>query len=142
MTNVMLDGGKEIDLLAIDPYSLDKYHIEVRVATGQGFRIRSIDTQTSSGRKHKVGLDTLNEIKFSPSAVVNFCSNLYGGDKYKRVLVVWEVKELAVIEQAKKIYGIEIWRMPDIMKELMTSIGTKGYRDDILRSVQLLSFST
>lgn len=38
MTNVMLGGGKEIDLLALDPRSGEKYHIEVRVAIGRGFR--------------------------------------------------------------------------------------------------------
>lgn len=46
MTNIMLEGGKEIDLLAFDPRSGDKYHIEVRVAIGRGFRIRLVDTQT------------------------------------------------------------------------------------------------
>jgi hypothetical protein len=44
MTNVMLEGGKEIDLLAVDPVSGENYHIEVRVAIGRGFRLRLIDT--------------------------------------------------------------------------------------------------
>ena len=69
MTNLMLDGGKEVDLLAFDPHSGEKYRIEVRVATGRGFRIKLLDTQTHDGRKHKRGMDTLNEIKFSPSKV-------------------------------------------------------------------------
>lgn len=33
MTNVMLGGGKEIDLLAFNPVSGEKFHIEVRIAT-------------------------------------------------------------------------------------------------------------
>ncbi|HZK56346.1 MAG TPA: hypothetical protein VFC84_19490 [Desulfosporosinus sp.] len=92
MTNVMLEGGKEIDLLALDPRSGDKYHIEVRVAIGRGFRIRLIDSQTKDGRKHKRGLDTLNQIKFSPPAVVDGCREFFGCEEYKRVLVVWDVR--------------------------------------------------
>jgi hypothetical protein len=139
MTNVMLEGGKEIDLLALDPRSGDKYHIEVRVAIGRGFRIRLKDTQTKDGRKHKRGLDTLNEIKFSPPAVVNGCREIFGCGDYKRVLVVWDVQESNVIDQAKKLYEIEVWRISDIIAELIREVGTKAYRDDILRTVQLIS---
>jgi hypothetical protein len=117
----------------------DKYHIEVRVAIGRGFRIRLVDTQTKSGRKHKRGLDTLNEIKFSPLAVVNGCRQIFGCDQYKRVLVVWGVQEPNVMEQAKKLYGIEVWRISDIITELIREVGTKAYRDDVLRTVQLIS---
>ncbi|HKM60030.1 MAG TPA: hypothetical protein VJY36_04075 [Candidatus Bathyarchaeia archaeon] len=141
MTNVMLEGGKEIDLLALDPRSGDKYHIEVRVAIGRGFRIRLVDTQTKSGRKHKRVLDTLNEIKFSPPAVVNGCREIFGCGEYKRVLVVWDVQEPDVIEHAKKLYGIEVWRISDIITELINEVGTKAYRDDVLRTVQLISMS-
>lgn len=37
MTNVMLEGGKEIDLLAVNPISGEKFHIEVRVTIAKGF---------------------------------------------------------------------------------------------------------
>ena len=56
MTNVMLKGGKEIDLLAVNPISGEKYHIEVRVTIDKGFRIRLKDTQTKDGSKHRRGL--------------------------------------------------------------------------------------
>jgi hypothetical protein len=52
MTNVMLEGGKEIDLLAVNPISGARYHIEVRVAIGRGFWLRLIDSQTKNGHKH------------------------------------------------------------------------------------------
>jgi hypothetical protein len=139
MTNVMLDGGKEIDLLALDPCSGNKYHIEVRVAISRGFRIRLVDTQTKSGIKHKRGLDTLNEIKFSPPAVVNSCREIFGCDNYKRVLVVWDVQEPNVIKLAKDLYGIEVWRISDLINDLINEVDTKAYRDDILRTVQLIS---
>ena len=139
MTNVMLEGGKEIDLLAVNPISGTKYHIEVRVAIGRGFRLRLIDTQTKNGRKHRRGMDTLNEIKFSHPTVVKAVAEIFGGSEYGRVLVVWDVEDVSVIKQAKSLYGIEVWKMSDILSELMREVKTKAYRDDVLRTLQLIS---
>ena len=139
MTNVMLEGGKEIDLLAVNPISGEKFHIEVRVAIGRGFRLRMIDTQTKSGRKHRRGMDTLNAIKFSHPTVVNAIKEIFGSSEYKRVLVVWDVEEKSVIEKAKSLYEIEVWKISDIIDELVREVKTKAYRDDVLRTVQLMS---
>jgi hypothetical protein len=138
MTNVMLEGGKEIDLLAVNPISGTKYHIEVRVATGKGFRLRLIDTQTKNGRKHRRGMDTLNEIKFSHPTVVKAATEIFGGE-YEKVLVVWDVEEKNVVEQAKSLYGIEVWKMSEIISQLTQVVNTKSYRDDVLRTIQLIS---
>ena len=135
----MLEGGKEIDLLAFDPISKEKFHIEVRIATGKGFRLRLVDTQTKNGRKHRRGLDTLNEIKFSHPTVVNAVKEIFGSNEYKKVLVVWDVEEESVIEKAKSLYGIDVWKMSDIMGELIGEVKTKAYRDDVLRTIQLIS---
>ncbi len=139
MTNIMLEGGKEIDLLAVNPISGEKFHIEVRVATGRGFRLRLIDTQTKSGRKHRRGLDTLNEIKFAHPTVVSAVREIFGGGEYRKVLVVWDIEDRSVIEHAKSLYDIEIWKISDIMSELIREVGTKSYRDDVLRTIQLIS---
>jgi uncharacterized Zn finger protein len=139
MTNIMLEGGKEIDLLAFDPISKEKYHIEVRVATGRGFRLRLVDTQTKSGRKHRRGLDTLDEIKFAHPTVVNAVKEIFGSSEYRKVLVVWDVEDSGVIEQAKSLYNIEIWKISNIMGELIQEVKTKPYRNDVLRTIQLIS---
>lgn len=140
MTNVMLEGGKEIDLLAVNPISGEKYHVEVRVTIDKGFRIRLKDTQTKDGRKHRRGLDTLNSIKFKP--VAKAAEGIFGTDKYKRVLVVWEVEDESVIEQARrKPYEIKIWKLPVLLSELVKEVKTRGYRDDVLRTIQLISIS-
>ena len=141
MTNVMLEGGKEIDLLAVNPISAEKYHIEVRVAIGKGFRLRLIDTQTKNGRKHRRGMDTLNEIKFSHPTVVKAVTEILGTSHYRKVLVVWDVEDGSVIEQAKSLYNIEIWKISNIMSELIREVKTKAYRDDVLRTIQLISRS-
>jgi len=138
MTNVMLEGGKEIDLLAVNPISGEKYHVEVRVTIERGFRIRMIDTQTKMGRKHRRGLDTLNAIKFKP--VEGAVTEIFGSSEYKKVLVVWDVEDSSVIEQAKRHpYNIEIWKMADLMNQLMREVKTKPYRNDVLRTIQLIS---
>jgi hypothetical protein len=49
MTNIMLEGGKEIDLLASNPITREKYHIEVRVATGKGFRLSLLTLKQRTG---------------------------------------------------------------------------------------------
>ncbi len=141
MTNVMLEGGKEIDLLAVNPVSGEKFHIEVRVSIAKAFRIRLIDSQTKSGRKHKRGLDTLNEIKFAPLTVVSAIKEVFGGGDYKKVLVVWAVQDESVIEQAKNVYGIEVWKMSEIISALIQEVKTKAYRDDVLRTIQLISMT-
>lgn len=139
MTNVMLEGGKEIDLLAVNPISAEKYHIEVRVAIGKGFRLRLVDTQTKNGRKHRRGMDTLNEIKFSHPTVARAVTEIFGNSEYRKVLVVWDVEEESVLEQAKSLYDIEVWKISDIMSELIREVKTKAYRDDVLRTLQLIS---
>jgi len=139
MTNVMLEGGKEIDLLAVNPISGAKYHIEVRVAIGKGFRVRLIDTQTKNGRKHRRGMDTLNEIKFSHPTVVSAVTEIFGSVEYRKVLVVWDVEDESIVERARSLYDIEIWKMSDILSELIREVKTQAYRDDVLRTIQLIS---
>lgn len=139
MTNVVLSGGKEIDLLAFNPITNEKFHIEVRIATGRGFRLRVKDTQTKSGRKHRRGLDTLSEIKFMHPTVVNAVTEIFGCGEYKKVLVVWDVQDSSVIEQAKSIYNIDVWKISNIISELMREVKSRAYRDDILRTIQLIS---
>jgi len=138
MTNIMLEGGKEIDILAYNPQSQEKYHIEVRVATGRGFRLRLIDTQTKKGRKHRRGLDTLNEIKFSHPIVMEAVKEIFGGE-YRKVLVVWDVEDSTVIEQAKSHYDVEVWKISNVMSELMRELKSRPYRNDVLRTIQLIS---
>jgi hypothetical protein len=138
MTNVMLDEGKEIDLLGVNPRTNEKYHVEVRVSIAKAFRIRLIDTQTKDGRKHKRGLDTLNEIKYQPVTVVNAINEIFGTTEYNKVLVVWDVESEELLEESKNRYSIAIWKMGDILDELTKGVKTRAYRDDVLRTVQLI----
>jgi hypothetical protein len=55
------------------------------------------------------------------------------------VLVVWDVEDSRVIEQARNIYNIDVWKMADLMNQLMREVKTKPYRNDVLRTIQLIS---
>jgi len=86
-------------------------------------------------------MDTLNEIKFSHPTVVKAVTEILGTSHYRKVLVVWDVEDGSVIEQAKSLYNIEIWKISNIMSELIREVKTKAYRDDVLRTIQLISRS-
>lgn len=138
MSNIRLSGGKEIDLLALHPKTGDMYHIEVGVTISPGFKLRQIDTQTSDGRKHRRGLDTIFIRKFQHPIVVDKIVEIFGKRSYQRVLVVGAVEDNNVIESGRDQYGLEIWLIGDLLNSLRQVLGTKGYRDEILRTLQLL----
>jgi len=56
--------------------------------------------------------------------------------------VVWAVEDEKLIEEAKKLYDIEIWKMPDILSAMAREVKTRAYRDDVLRTIQLISMGT
>jgi len=74
-----------------------------------------------------------------PPTVVRLIREIFGSGEYRKVLLVWEVEDKSVIEQAKKIYGIEIWKMSSVLNKLIREVGTKAFRDDVLRTIQLIS---
>jgi hypothetical protein len=140
MTNIILKRNKEIDILAFNPNTGERLQIEVRICI-RGFRLRMIDTQTKKGQEHRRGMDTLYEKKFTDPVIVNAITDFFGGEKYQKVLVVWETEGSDVIEKTKSLYGIDIWKMPDILKSLSEEVKTKAYRDKVRRTIQLLYLS-
>ena len=64
---------------------------------------------------------------------------IFGNKEYKKVLVVWAVEQESIIEKTKNLYEIEVWKMSDVIGELIREVKTKAYRDDVLRTVRLIS---
>lgn len=81
----------------------------------------------------------MNKIKFAHPTVANAVKEIFGSNEYRRVLVVWDVEDAQVIEQARSRYRIEVWRIEDLMNQLALEVKTKPYRDDVLRTIQLIS---
>jgi hypothetical protein len=140
MTNIVLGGkrNREIDLLAFNPLSGERFHIEARVVTRGVVRIKDISTRRGSQR---LGLDTLND-KFENSDVKSKVNQIFSSGEYRKVLVVWKVKNTEVINYARDVYNIEVWKISDILSQLMLEVKTKSYRDIALRTIQLIQLSS
>jgi len=122
-----------------DKLGVTKWHKEWFLRDRRRFRLRLIDTKTKNGRKHKRGVDALNVIKISHPTVTQGIRNILGNVEYRKMLVVRDVEDCCVIEKAKSVYGIEIWKMSGIIDELMGEVKSRPHRDDVLRTLQLVS---
>lgn len=116
-----------------------KYHVEARIGTSPSFKIREKDTYTSKGKPHKIGLDYFAKEKFDHTSVKNKISEILGTNSYRKVLVVWNVKDMSLLDIAPKKYGFEIWFIDDLINELLVKGNLKGSRDDVLRVIELIS---
>jgi len=139
MTNIKCKGGKEIDLLAINPKTGRKYHVEARVGTSPSFKIKEKDTYTSKGRAHKIGLDYFKEEKFEHPIVTQKIHEIFGKSSYDKILVVWDVEDLSLREIAKTKYDFDLWFMDELLNDMINSGIIKGSRDDILRVIEFIS---
>jgi hypothetical protein len=140
MTNIRCKGGKEIDLLAMNPITGEKHHIESRVSTT--FRLREKATKKENGTSHKDGLDYFKKEKFDHEMVIARIKELFGDLNYNRVLVVHGTEEPtdSFIQKAFQKFGIHVLLMKDIIADLTEEVKIKGSRDDIMRFVELIAF--
>jgi len=136
MTNVRCRCSKEIDLLAVNPKTGEKYHVESRVGTPRGFKIREKDTHTSKGRPHKIGLDYFHKEKFEHAIVKEKIHEFFGDSEYHKWLVVWHVQNKGIIGRALQEYDIEIYWLHELINNLRNQRLTSGSRDDVLRLIE------
>jgi len=92
MSNIKCEGNKEIDLLAINPKTFERYHVEARVTTS--FKLRSEATHVKSGtwkgRSHRNGIDSLAKEKFNHPYVQQKINEIFNTTNYSKVLIVWD----------------------------------------------------
>jgi len=130
MTNIKCKGNKEIDLLAINPETPEKYHVESYVSTSKSWALKKGD------------LAYFNKRKFEHTTVKEKIRETFGNSGYRKVLVVWDTEKNAnVSEMAKNQFNIEVWLMKDLLNKLMEKI-VSGSRDDVLRLIELMYHST
>jgi len=140
MTNIQLKGGKEIDLLAVNPINNAKWHVEARVSTTMPLRMKA--SYTKSDRCHKNGLDYFQKEKFEHKAVKEKIRELFGTTKLNKWLVVYTTEmgnDPSWIQTAYNRFGIKVILINDIVEVLKGKIETKGSRDDVLRLLELIS---
>ena len=130
-------------MLAINPITGAKSHVEVRIATSGSFALDYKDKLKPNGRPNKKGLDYFAEKKFNHPCVVKKVKELFGDSPYFKVLIVWSVKNTDAYgrmfqEEAYFGWGIHVYFMSEIIENLKNNI-VKGSRDDVLRLIELIS---
>jgi hypothetical protein len=147
ISNIRCDGQYEIDLLAVDPTTLERYHIETSVSgspvysrlTAKPFdpvllkeRVQKPKMRRTLGYfvQHKFGTPAveakLKEYGFEPGA-------------YAKVVVSWGWTDEA--KAAADAEHIQLWDFRDLMREIADSIhGKRSYfTNDTLRTIGLSS---
>jgi hypothetical protein len=145
--NVRCDGQFEIDLLAIDPVTLERYHIETSVSGSQVYSkltVKAFDPALLKVRvqkpKMRRTLGYFIAIKFGTPAIIQKLSE-YGFQEgsYKKVVVTWDWTPEA--KAAADEQGIELWDFRQLMRDIAKSIrNTRSYfTDDTLRTISLFT---
>lgn len=147
--NIRCDGQQEIDILAIDPVSGRRHHIEVSVSISSGFS--KITGKPYSAELEKVRVQkptqrtTLGffvEKKFnSPCVVARLQDFGFLPGQYERIVVAWDWTDDAAAQAEQA--GITMWRIADLMHEISERVraGRTYFTDDILRTLHLYSMS-
>ncbi len=145
--NIPCKGQFEIDLLAINPLTLVRYHIESSVSVSDGFSKLTNDPFSNEMLKQRVQapsqrrtLGYFIERKFGAEGVLETLKK-YGFEKnnYTRVIVSWGWTNEA--EKEAQVHNIELWDFRNLIKEIaQTFKGNHGYfKDDTLRTLQLFA---
>jgi hypothetical protein len=138
--NIRCSGQSEIDLLAIDPKTCDRYHIETSISISPGFS-KLTDIEFSKGlhkAKMRRTLGYFIERKFKVRSVVEELATYgFAEGEYKRVIVTWDLTKEAGL--AAREAEIEVWKFPEIMKAIAETIEKSDsyYGDDTLRTIGL-----
>lgn len=143
--NIRCAGQNEIDLIAIDPKSLARYHIEVSISISQGFRkltAKPYDPELAKQRVHQASqrrtIGFFAEKKFAtPSVVERLADYGFEPGNYTRVIATWGWEDAAAEVAAE--HGIELWDFRDIVSRIAGKIrGSREYfADDTLRTLNL-----
>ena len=145
ISNIKCKGQFEIDLLAINPLSGERYHIESGVSVSGGFSrltgaVFSNDLlkQRTLQASQRRTLGYFRDRKFgSPEILAKLLEYDFNKSNYERVIVTW-----GWMEEAKKQAdeaNIILWDFREIMLEIVQNAsGREYFVDDTLRTLQLL----
>jgi hypothetical protein len=148
--NIKCPGQYEIDLLAIDPVNLHRYHIESGVSisgsysrlTAKKYSDQDLKIRVkSAGQRRTLGY--FAQRKFSAKPVQETLKN-YGFKKgnYSKVIVSWGWTDEAAKSAKQK--RIKLWDFREILKEIAEAFHKEKvyFIDDTLRTLQLFTRAT
>jgi hypothetical protein len=143
--NIRCKGQYEIDLLAIDPNSTKRYHIESSVSISGGssklnnkpYSEAALKERTKQPAQRRT-LGYFLQRKFSAPEIVEELKH-YGfvADWYRRVIVTWGWTEDAHAEAAAN--NVELWDFRKIVLEIARASSSRDlyFTDDTIRTLQL-----
>jgi hypothetical protein len=145
--NIKCNGQFEIDLIAVDPVTLARYHIESGVSISSGFSKLTdkpfsaeelkIRTQQPAQRRT---LGYFTERKFGSPEILEALST-YGfkSGNYTRVIVSWGW--LPEVAEKCKLLGIELWDFRRIVLDIHSYCEERRtyFTDDIVRTIHLFA---
>jgi len=145
--NIRCKGQFEIDLLAIDPITNKRYHIESGVSVSGGYSKLTSRPFSPEELKKRVKqaeqrrtLGYFAKRKFSSPGVVSALKS-YGfkKGKYSKIIVSWGW-DADVPEKAKKL-GIKLWDFRKILHEIAHEFEDERtyFTDDTLRTLHLFA---
>jgi hypothetical protein len=143
--NIRCEGQYEIDLIAINPIDLSRYHIETSVSGSASFsRLTNnqFDPQLLKQRVHQAKMRrTLGyfiQHKFGTPAIKKRLGKFgFTDHNHKKVVVTWGWTPEA--KQEADAAGVELWDFQKILREIADDTRNKRsyFNDDTLRTINL-----
>jgi hypothetical protein len=145
ISNIKCSGQYEIDLLAIDPRNVHRYHIESGVSISGGFSKlttkpysdETLKVRTKQAEQRRT-LGYFVQRKFSAPGIREKLQE-YGftAGNYQKVIVTWAATDEA--KQKAREAGIELWYFPAMIAEIADAFQNERtyFTDDTLRTLHL-----
>lgn len=145
--NIKCSGQYEIDLLAIDPVTLDRYQVETGVSVSQVFSKLTAKPFSPEALKERVKqpqqrrtVGFFAERKFGAPEVIETLRR-YGFEpgNYSKIIVSWGWEDEAA--QVAHAHGIGLWDFRDLLREIAETVrsGRTYFTDDTLRTLHLFA---
>lgn len=150
IANLRCTGQYEIDLLAIDPKSLKRYHIESGVSISGSYSKLTAKPYSNDALKERVKaagqrrtIDYFITRKFNNPNVVRMLRKFgFKKGNYSKIIVSWGWTADAA--QMAKRHGIELLDFRDLVKEIAGTFREERtyFTDDTLRTLHLYAHAT
>lgn len=147
ITNIRCDGQNEIDLLAINPKTMARYHVEVTVSISSSFKKltdKPFDPDKIKERVHVAGqrrtVGFFVDRKFGKSTVLERLKDYgFAVGNYSKVIVTWDWTEEAARQATEA--GIELWDFRRMIADLADNVkkDRSYHTDDTLRTLSLFA---
>jgi hypothetical protein len=139
--DVRCEGQYEIDLLAIDPITHEKYHIESSISASKGFsRLTAKAFDPGEPNVHPATarrtVAYFRDKKFVGEGIASRLRE-YGFKEYKKIVVTWGWTEDA--KREADTAGIDLWDFRDVVGQIAAAVRdqTGYFGDDTLRTIGL-----